>query len=507
MNLSKLGMNVNQFGGPLPGEVGKLRNLKALGLFGNQLSGKIPSSLGNLSVLLRLDLENNRLSGVIPSSLGNLKKLTLLDLSKNDLNGTIPEQIFELTDLSVSLNLSQNHLVGSIPRTIGNLRVLSGFFDVSDNNLSGEIPNEIGFCSSLEHLYMKGNFFSGSIPSSMSSLRGIREIDLSWNNLSGQIPKFLETLALENLNLSFNDLDGEVPIKGVFANASAISVAGNNRLCGGITELQLPKCSNKGSKKKKVPRFIALILTSSAILGLIVMSSFIFCWLKKGKGKGKQASEPMLKKTLLKVSYEMLLKATNGFSPTHLVGVCSFGSVYKGILDQDGAIVAVKVLNLQHQGASKSFMAECKALKNIRHRNLVRVITSCSSIDFQGNDFKAIVYEFMEKGNLEKWLHPDPVPSIEEEQLETQNLSLLQRLSIAIDVAYAVDYLHHQCQKPILHCDLKPSNVLLDSDMTARVGDFGLVKFLPKVSNQIESSSIGVRGTIGYTAPGKQQDL
>ncbi|KAK0593688.1 hypothetical protein LWI29_028016 [Acer saccharum] len=175
----------------------------------------------------------------------------------------------------------------------------------------------------------------------------------------------------------------------------------------------------------------------------------------------------------------MLLKATDGFSPTHLVGAGSFGSVYKGILDHDGvAIVAVKVLNLQHQGASKSFMAECKALRNIRHRNLVRVITSCSSIDFQGNDFKAIVYEFMENWSLEKWLHP--VPTMAEEELEIQNLTLLQRLSIAIDVASAVDYLHHQCQESILHCDLKPSNVLLDSNMTAHVGDFGLVKFLPK---------------------------
>ncbi|KAK2635099.1 hypothetical protein Ddye_029891 [Dipteronia dyeriana] len=497
VNLSFLELANNQFTGSIPEEIGKLQTLKEMYLDGNQLSGKIPSSLGNLSLLLQLYLNNNRLSGVIPSSLGNLKKLERLHFSKNYLTGTMPEQILNLPDLSISLNLSQNHLVGSLPRTIGNLKVLSDFFDVSDNHLSGEIPNEIGFCSNLEHLYMKGNFFSGSIPSSMSSLRGLREIDLSRNNLSGQIPKFLETLALENLNLSFNDLEGEVPINGVFANVSAISVAGNNRLCGGITELRLSKCSNNDSKTKKVPRFIVIVSIASAILGLTMVSSFILCWLKKRKAK--QTSEPMLKKTLLNMSYEMLLKATDGFSPTHLVGAGSFGSVYKGILDQDGAIVAVKVLNLQHHGASKSFMAECKALRNIRHRNLVRVITSCSSIDFQGNDFKAIVYEFMENGSLEKWLHP--VPTMEEEELEIQNLTLLQRLSIAIDVASAVDYLHHQCQEPILHCDLKPSNVLLDSDMTACVGDFGLVKFLPEISNQIESSFVGVRGTIGYTAP------
>jgi serine/threonine protein kinase len=82
-----------------------------------------------------------------------------------------------------------------------------------------------------------------------------------------------------------------------------------------------------------------------------------------------------------------------------LIGDGSFSTVYKGNIDEDGTLVAIKVLNLQRRGASKSFIDECGALRNIRHRNLVKIITSCSSIDFQGNNFKA-------KGSLEKWLHP-----------------------------------------------------------------------------------------------------
>ena len=305
---------------------------------------------------------------------------------------------------------------------------------------------------------------------------------------------------MEKLNLSFNAFEGEVPTKGIFTNASAISVVGNsNRLCGGIAELQLPKCPNNDPKKDKISLlFKILIPTSSVVLGLILMSSFIFCWLKKRREE--QASRSTPEKSLWKVSYEMLLKATDGFSPTYLIGVGSFGSVYKGILDQDGAIVAVKVLNLQHQGACKSFMAECKALRNIRHRNLVKVITSCSSIDFQGNDFKAIVYEFMANGSLEKWLHP--AEESEEQQNKIQSLTILQRISIAIDVAYAVEYLHQHCQEPVLHCDLKPSNVLLDNDMTAHIGDFGLARFHLEVPNPNQSSSVGVKGTVGYAAPG-----
>ena len=112
--------------------------------------------------------------------------------------------------------------------------------DISDNKLSGKIPSNLGFCTSLEFLYMRRNFFQGEIPTSLGSLRGIQVMDLSQNNLSSQITTFLEKLSLKNLNLSFNDFQGEVPIKGVFANSSAISLIRNSRLCGGISELMFP---------------------------------------------------------------------------------------------------------------------------------------------------------------------------------------------------------------------------------------------------------------------------
>ncbi|KAM0023611.1 putative protein kinase RLK-Pelle-LRR-XII-1 family [Helianthus debilis subsp. tardiflorus] len=137
-------------------------------------------------------------------------------------------------------------------------------------------------------------------------------------------------------------------------------------------------------------------------------------------------------------------------------------------------------------------MAECEALRNIRHRNLVKVITACSSVDFQGNDFKALVYDFMPNGNLESWLH-----SVD------RTLDLVQRISIIKDVACVLDYLHCRCGNVILHCDLKPSNILLDVDMVAHVGDFGLAKILSleEGSYANASSSSIIRGTIGYAPP------
>ncbi|ESR41517.1 hypothetical protein CICLE_v10013349mg, partial [Citrus x clementina] len=503
VNLYLLAMEQNQFIGTIPQEMGKLLNLQGLDFGGNHFSGKIPSTLGNLSSLSEIVLSNNNLSGVIPSSLGNLKRLALLEMSGNDLSGTIPEEIFNISSLSNSLILAQNYIVGSISPRIGNLKALR-IFDVSSNDLSGEIPSELGLCSSLEDIYLVGNYFHGPIPSFFSNLKSIKKVDLSRNNLSGQIPIFLETLSLEYLNLSFNDFEGKLPTKGIFANASAISIVGCNRLCGGIPELQLPKCTENKSSSQKISRRLKIIIsTVSAFSGLVMVSFFIFYWHKWRREPSRQPSRPMTTKTFPKMSYKSLFKATDGFSSTHLIGVGSFekGSVYKGLLDEDGTIVAIKVINLQRQGASQSFKAECKALKNIRHRNLVKVITSCSSIDFQGNDFKAIVYEYMPNGSLEKWLHPEAVAQRDEE-IEIQKLTLLQRIIIAIDVASALDYLHHHCQEPILHCDLKPSNILLDNDLTAQIGDFGLARiFRQAVSNPALTSSVGVRGTIGYAAP------
>ncbi|XP_028125260.1 putative receptor-like protein kinase At3g47110 [Camellia sinensis] len=476
VGLQSLNMQLNQFTGTIPSGIGKLQNLHQLNLFNNSLSGNIPSSLGNLSLLSKLVLGLNNFQGNIPLSLGNCSNLQKLSLSQNNLNGTIPKQVVSISSLSVYLDLSQNQLSGSLPMEVAKLTNL-GYLDVSKNLLWGEIPSTLGSCTSLETLRLGNNFFNGTIPSSLSFLRGLSELDLTNNSLSGV-----------------------VPTQGVFSNASIISVMGNSKLCGGVAELKLPICNFKVDENRISNNALTLALSIPfGLVGLALVGCVFY--LCRFRNRRKDTPSDSSKNSLLRVSYQTLVKATDGFSSFNLIGVGGFGSVYKGVID--GRIVAVKVLNLLRHGASKSFVSECEALRNIRHRNLVKVLTTCSTVDYQGHDFKALIYEFMVNGSLDEWLHPNPNEDLSNE--EFKKLNLLQRLNIIIDVACALNYLHNQGQTPIVHCDLKPSNILLNKDMTGHVGDFGLAKFLADHATHDlstnETSSVGIRGTIGYTAP------
>ncbi|KAJ9557848.1 hypothetical protein OSB04_012462 [Centaurea solstitialis] len=495
VKLEGLYASYNQLTGIIPNELGNLQFLARLYLGHNKFTGVLPNFMGNLSMLNKLDLSYNRLQGQIPPSLGNCKSLLLLHLSSNNLSGIIPKELFQLSSL-LYLNLSQSHLFGPLPQEIGNLKSL-WILDLSENKLVGKIPDAITSCTSLEYMDLGTNSFEGPIPPSFRALRGIRDLDLSTNNLSGKIPIFLEQLNLSSLDLSFNNLDGEVPKRGIFANASTIAINGNNGLCGGIPELGLPKCPMV-ARSKKGSHVIHVVIPFFSVVVLAMALSLFFCWQRR-KRQAQTTEETLPGQPYSRVSYGSIRKATEEFSEQNLIGTGTFSAVYKGILEAGGAIVAIKVLKLGNQGALRGFMVECEALKNIRHRNLVKIITSCSSIDFHGNDFKALIYEFMPNGNLDMWLHRSQEQETETVEAPAQRLSLHQRVMIMLDVAHAIHYLQQDCEIPIIHCDLKPNNILLDSDMVAHIGDFGLAKFLPL--KPCESSSIGIRGTIGYAAP------
>ncbi|XP_022735605.1 LRR receptor-like serine/threonine-protein kinase EFR [Durio zibethinus] len=503
-NLISLSVEKNSFTGDIPKSIGTLRNLQSFLVYQNMFTGEIPEIFANFTLVSEIIMGTNLFSGRIPTSLGDCQQLQTLDLSWNRLNGSIPKETFRISGLNY-LILGHNMLSGSLPSEVGNLKQLQ-VMDVSENKLFGNLTSSISGCSSLLYLNMSINNINGEIPYSLGKLISLEVLDLSSNNLSGKIPQDLSNLqSVKMLNLSFNHLEGEVPTGKVFLNLSLVSVQGNDALCSSDQEiarnLELPQCNTRGRKRNHLLK----ILVSAAGVSLFVC--FIFCFVcvlmsrkKKQKEKGSKSSLS-LKGLPPMISYFDIRLATSNFATENLIGQGGFGSVYKGTfsVSDNGAhsnntTLAVKVLDLQQSKAIQSFLAECEALRNVRHRNLVKIITSCSSVDHKGDQFKALIMEFMPNGNLDKWLY------LEDEE-SGLCLTLLQRLNIAIDVASAMDYLHNDCEPPVAHCDLKPANVLLDENMAAHVGDFGLARFLSQNPSQGESSTMGVKGSIGYIAP------
>lgn len=526
VNLRILILGYNQLSGAFPSGIAHLRNLMWLALHGNQFTGKVPEWLGTINSLQKVLLDNNNFTGFIPSSLSNLTQLSYLGLQANKFKGHVPTSIGVLQNLQVCnfsdnllhggipkemfgmpailhIDLSANNLHGQLPDEIGNAKAL-GYLSVSSNRLFGDIPTTIGNCENLEYIGLRQNSFGGSIPVSLGNIRGLKVLDLSHNNLTGSIPMSLTNLQyIEQLDLSFNNISGEVPLKGIFSNVTAVRIDGNTGLCGGPLELHLLACHVMPANSSKQRHSIVqkVVIPLSIILSLvIIITVMMVVW--RGNQKRTMLSLPSFGSKFPKVSYHDLAQATCGFSSSNLIGKGRYSSVYKGELFQDRTMVAVKVFRLETWGAQKSFIAECNALRKVRHRNLVPILTACSSIDSSRNDFKALVYEFMTQGDLHELLYSTQC----DENISTRShITMAQRLSIAVDVADALEYLHHGNQGTIVHCDLKPSNILLDDNMTAHVGDFGLARFkfdsAASSSTYLMSSSAAVMGTIGYIPP------
>ncbi|XP_047094085.1 putative leucine-rich repeat receptor-like serine/threonine-protein kinase At2g24130 [Lolium rigidum] len=534
-NLTALNLSHNLINGSIPPGIAGMRRLERLYLSNNLLSGEIPPSLGNVTRLGLVDLSQNRLGGAIPGTLSDLTQLRVLALHHNDLAGAIPPSIARCANLQnldlshnmlggeipadlsglsglLYLNLSSNQLEGPIPATISKMTMLQ-VLNLSSNRLSGVIPPQLGTCIALEYLDVSRNALGGSLPETVGSLPFLEVLDVSCNGLTGHLPLSLETAAsLRRVNFSYNGFSGEVPSGGAFPGFPADAFLGDAGLCVGMSSMVpgLPRCGGVQrrvlhNRRVVVPVVVTVASFAVAIFGLAACRA-----VARTANVGRDGRQS----TLLsyggdewtergdhpRISHRELSDATGGFQQSSLIGAGRFGRVYEGTL-RDGTRVAVKVLDPKTGGGevSRSFKRECDVLRRTRHRNLVRVVTTCSQPDFH-----ALVLPLMPNGSLENRLYP-------RDGSAGRGMDLARLLAIAGNVAEGLAYLHHYAPVRVVHCDLKPSNVLLDDDMTAVVADFGIARLVKDVGDDglditgsadpCNSITGLLQGSVGYIAP------
>ncbi|KZV23292.1 Leucine-rich repeat protein kinase family protein [Dorcoceras hygrometricum] len=559
--LQALDLSFNMLQGRIPPSLGNLTSLLWLMLANNSLIGEIPPEIGNCSSLLWLNLANNQLSGSIPPQLTrigmNSTATFLLNRIVNQIPGSgeclamkrwIPADyppfsfVYTLLTRKNCKSLWDRILKGyglfpvCLPGTSIRTILISGYLQLSGNSLSGEVPFEIGNMLNISMLHLGFNHFNGTLPSvigklplvvlnitrnnfsgqipwQIGNLKCLQNLDLSYNNFSGAFPNSLNNLNdLNKLNVSYNPyISGVIPQTGQLATLDKWSFVGDPLLhLPSFMENATDEASGRKGKSYKKPKGLGVVLfvlilaflicgLMTLVLYLIVKSPVHESGYLLEDSKEQQlelssssgTSSPWLSNTIKVIrldktafTHSDILKATRSFSDDRIIGRGGSGTVYRGVLP-DGREVAIKKLQTEGIEGEREFRAEMEVLTGNAfgwpHPNLVPLYGWC----LDGSE-KLLVYEFMEGGSLE--------------DLITNRLVLnwRRRIEIAIDVARALVFLHHECFPSIVHRDVKASNVLLDKNGKARVTDFGLARVVDAGGSHVSTM---VAGTVGYVAP------
>ncbi|XP_057813449.2 probable LRR receptor-like serine/threonine-protein kinase At1g67720 isoform X2 [Cryptomeria japonica] len=353
----------------------------------------------------------------------------------------------------LEIDLSGRNLSGSVPNRISDLIELKSI-SLQDNHLSGFLPDLCNLAR-VEILRLQNNKLSGIVPDCLSKLKNLKELNLENNNFSGVLPQALMRNRLLDLRYSGNpylhNVENQSHSKNNKIKTVVVSAIGALIGCSLVLIIGIMYRRRRYMKKKDV--------------GLIAI-------MEPNPSSCRSFSRLEMK------------TATNNFSQK--IGQGGFGSVYFGRLP-DGKDVAVKLLSSSSKQGLAEFLNEINLLSRVNHRNLVSLLGYC-------NDSKELmlVYEHLGGGSLKDHLYGS-----------LSNVSTLDwktRLRVALDAAQGLEYLHVSCTPKIVHRDVKSSNILLDSNLRAKLADFGLSKI---IGDDVSSSHITttIKGTVGYLDP------
>ncbi|KAL9415412.1 hypothetical protein AB3S75_043660 [Citrus x aurantiifolia] len=514
-NLEFLSLGDNPFDqSPFPMEVLKLEKLYWLYLTNCSVTGQIPEGIGNLTQLQNLELSDNELSGEIPAGIVKLNKLWQLELYNNSLNGKLPVGFSNLTNL-MNFDVSQNRLEGDLSelRFLNQLSSLHLF----ENQFSGEIPEEFGEFKHLTELSLYTNSLTGTLPQKLGSWADFNYVDVSENLLTGPIPPDMcKTGAMTDLLVLQNNFNGTVP--ETYANCKSLIRfrVNNNSLSGTIppgiwslpnlsiidlstNQFEGPVTDDIGSgRSHHVSTFVWCLIAVTMVL-LVLLASYFVVKLKQNNLKRslKQNSWDMKSFRVLSFSEKEIIDAVK---PENLIGKGGSGNVYKVVLNS-GKELAVKHIwpsNSSFRGdyrsstamlskrssRSSEYDAEVATLSAVRHVNVVKLYCSITS-----EDSNLLVYEYLPNGSLWDRLHT----------CHKIEMDWVVRYAIAVGAAKGLEYLHHGFDRPVIHRDVKSSNILLDLEWKPRIADFGLAKIVQ--AGEAGDLTHVIAGTHGYIAP------
>ncbi|KAH7521463.1 hypothetical protein FEM48_Zijuj07G0036200 [Ziziphus jujuba var. spinosa] len=552
-SLNYLSLSNNKLVGNIPLSLAYCTKLSVIQLKGNNFNGSIPESLFNLG-LEEIDISDNQFSGSIPKGSGRLfESLKILDLSRNNIRGNIPAEMGLFSSLSY-LNLSWNNLRSRMPPELGffqNLTVLdlrssalygpipgdicdSGSLEIlqlDGNSLSGPIPVEIGNCSSLSLLSLSHNNLSGPIPKSISELSKLKILKMEFNQLTGEIPRELGRLEnLLDVNISYNRLIGRLPVGSIFPSLDASALQGNLGICSpllkGPCKMNVPKPlvldpnaypnqvdgnekHNESSIFTKshhhmflsVSAIVAISAACLIAIGVLVISllnastrrrlAFVEDVLESMCSSSSRSGSPPSTGKLILFDSESPPDCIS--SPASLLNKASeigegvFGTVYKVSLGAQERMVAIKKLVTSNIiQYPEDFDREVRVLGKARHQNLVSLKGYYWTPQMQ-----LLVMEYVPNGSLQSKLH-ERLPS-------SPPLTWANRFKILLGTAKGLAHLHHSFIPPIIHYNIKPTNILVDENFNAKISDFGLLRLVRKLDKHVVSNRF--QSALGYVAP------